>query len=98
MVGKLFGKYLTSASSDPSARTDGRAGELCTHARFETHELLPTPTLQPLIFPGSILHSTEPVLLTAQAGQREEGRSGGVEEGRVILMLLLLCSALQHAL
>lgn len=43
-----------------------------------THKLLPTPTLQSLIFSQLNTAQHQPVLLTAQAGQRGEDGGGGV--------------------
>lgn len=101
--GELFCKYLTTDSSDPSAwigRSIARA-----HTHTDAHRHMHTHTYShSAVIDFSQLNTAQhqPVLLTAQAGQREERRGRRRRwwwwlwrrrgRGRsLILMLLWLC-------
>lgn len=84
-----FCKYQTTDSSDPSAwigrGTLHAQARTYTHTHTQMHKLLPTPTLQSLIFPSSILHSTS-LFCWLHKPDSERRRGGGDTDAAVALL------------
>lgn len=93
--GELFGKYLTTDSSDPSSRI-GRSIVRTYTSKHTSSYLL--PLCSNWFFPTQYCTAPACSADCTSRTERGEGRRGGGRGGRVVLMLLWLCSSARSLL